>query len=90
LQDILRYGVFLGLRITAKSEVNISVDEEALSRWYSVVLVAAREELHKVSCFPDESIENTACSGHISAARAASATSPTWRFGSETKMLQLA
>jgi hypothetical protein len=29
---------------------------------------------------PHESVENTACRGHVSVPRAASATSPTWRF----------
>jgi hypothetical protein len=43
LPDIFRYGVLLGLRITAKPEVSVSIDKEALSRWYSVVHVVARE-----------------------------------------------
>jgi len=89
LPDILRYGVLTGVRITAEREF-VSVDEEALSRWYSVVHVVEPEELQDVSCSPDKIMENRACRGHVSTPRAASATSPTLRFGSEAKILQLA
>ena len=86
----MRYGVLPDIGITAEREFNLSVDEEALSRSYSVVHVVEREELQEVSCSPNESMENTACSGHVSAPRAASATSSTWRFGAEDRILQLA
>ena len=86
---ILKYGVIPGIRVTAEREINISVDEGELSRCYSVVHVVAREELQEVSCSPKETMENTACSVHVSAPRVAGATSPIWRFGSEAKILQL-
>jgi len=42
------------------------------------------------SCSPHESVENTACRGHVSIPRAASATSWTWQFCWEAGILQMA
>jgi len=54
--------------------------KKALFRWYRAVHVRVHEEMQDVFVSPHESVENTACRGHVSIPRAVSATSHTWRF----------
>ena len=54
--------------------------KKALFVWYSAVHDEYAKNCKMSSCSPHKSVENTACRGHVSIPRAASATSPTWRF----------
>ena len=73
-------GKLPGVRIAAERGVNEGVNEEGIVRMYTAVHVEYAKNCKTSSCSPHESVEHTACRGHVSIPRAASATSPTWRF----------
>jgi len=74
-------GTLPGVRIAAERDVNESVDEEEgiVQMVQSCPRASTRRNATRLHV-PHKSVENTACRGHASLPRAASATSPTWRF----------
>jgi len=73
LQDT---GTLPGVRNAAERDVNEGVDEEEDGTEQSTCEYA--KICKTSSCSPYVSVENTACRGHVSIPRAASATSRTW------------
>ena len=75
LQDT---GTIPSIRIAAEHDVNEGVNEEEDGTEQSTCEYA--KNCKASSCSPHGSAENTACRGHVSILRTASATSWTWRF----------
>ena len=78
------------VRIAAERDVNEGVDEEGIVEMVQSCPRASTRRISKSLPVPRTSVEKTACRGHVSIPRAASATSRTWRFCSEVKILQVA
>jgi len=85
LQDT---GTIPSIRIAAEHDVNEGVNEEEDGTEQSTCEYA--KNCKASSCSPHGSAENTACRGHVSILRTASATSWTWRFCWEAGILQVA
>jgi len=73
-------GTLPGIRIAAKHGVNEGVNEEGIVRMVHCSPRTSTQRIARRLHVPHMSVENTACRGHVSIPRAASATSPTWRF----------
>jgi len=84
-QTLRDRGSLPGVRIGAEHDVNkhCSDGTEQSTCEYA-------KNCKTSSCSPHESVDNTACRGHVSIPRAASATSRTWRFCCEAGILQVA
>ena len=85
LQDT---GTLPGVRIAAERDVNEGVNEEEDGTEQSTCEYA--KNCKTSLCSPHVSVENTACRGHGSIPRAASATSRIWWFCWEAEILQVA
>ena len=79
---LLDTGTLPGVRIAAERDGNEGVDEEEgiVQILHSCPCASTRRIAGRFRVPPHESVENTACRGHVSIPRAASATSRTWRF----------
>jgi len=78
------------VRIAAERDVNEGVDEEGIVEMVQSCPRASTRRISKSLRVRRTSVEKTACRRHVSIPRAASATSRTWRFCSEVKILQVA
>ena len=74
-------GTFPGICIAAKRNVNEGVDvEEAIVQMVQSSPRASTRRNARRLHIPHTRVQNTACRGHVSIPRAASATFQTWRF----------
>ena len=76
-QTLRDTGTLPGVSIAAEHDVNESVD---CANGIEQSTCEYTKDCKTSSCSPHESVENTACRGHVSIPRAASETSQTWRF----------
>jgi len=79
-QTLRDTGTLPGVRIAAERDVNGGIDEEGIVQ---MVQSSPRESTRRIARrlrVPHTRVEITACRGHVSIPRAASATSRTWRF----------
>ena len=80
-----------GVRIAAEHDVNEGVDEEeGIVQTVQSNTCASTQRTVGHLRVPHTSVENTACRGHVSIPRAVSATSRTWQFCGEARILQVA
>ena len=88
-QTLRDTGTLPGVRTAAERHINEGADEEGIQMVQSSPRASTRRTARRLRV-PHTSVENTACRGHVSIRRAASATSRTWRFCSEAGILQVA
>ena len=86
-QTLWDTGTLPGVRIAAERDVD---EEEGIVQMVQGSPRASTRRIARRLRVPHMSVENTACRGHVSIPRAASATSRTWRFSCEAELLQVA
>ena len=76
-QTLRDTGTLPGVRIAAERDVNEGVEEKGIVQMVQNSTRASTQRIARRLRAPHTSVENTACRGHVSIPRAASATSQT-------------